>query len=275
MNSTLAHPEVPRKIILKVADEVWIATALLHREHADRKDFTVQEIIARARSENITGTLRPGVSVHAYLHCVANRPPNSAQYRMLYATEESARRLFRQSDDADPRRKGKITPEAEDVPPQYRHLLDWYRNEYAGLGLSRIFWDTNIFIYLMEGSGGNHDLARKLLDRMFARRDELITSTMTLGELLVKPLEANRLDLAQRYESLLGSRGVCVVNFDRNAARIYARLRLDRSIRPPDAIQLSCAAAAATNLFVTNDARLSQKTVSGVDFIVPLEKVFL
>jgi predicted nucleic acid-binding protein len=141
--------------------------------------------------------------------------------------------------------------------------------------LSRIFWDTNIFIYLMEGSGENHDLAQKLLTRMSSRHDELITSTMTLGELLVKPLDAGRPDLAQHYESLLGSPGVNVVSFDRNAARIYAKVRLDRSIRPPDAIQLACAAAATTNMFVTNDARLSQKTVSGVDFIVPLEKVFL
>ena len=36
-----------------------------------------------------------------------------------------------------------------------------------------------------------------------------------------------------------------------------------------------CAAAAETNLFVTNDARLSRKTVAGVDFIVPLNHVFL
>ena len=141
--------------------------------------------------------------------------------------------------------------------------------------MSRIFWDTNVFIYLMEGSGENHNLAQKLLDRMLVRRDELITSAMTLGELLVKPLEANRPDLAQRYEVLLGSRGVRLVSFDRDAARIYAKLRLDRTIRPPDAIQLACAAVAETNLFVTNDARLSQKTVSGIDFVLPLEKVFL
>jgi hypothetical protein len=149
MNSTLTHRDVPRKIGLKVADEVWIATALLHREHADRRDFTVREIIARARSENITGTLRPGVSVHAYLHCVANRPPNSAQYRMLYATGESVRRLFRQGDDADPKRKGKITPEAEDLPPQYRPLLDWYRTEFDGSATDN--WLSGVFE--MAGAG--------------------------------------------------------------------------------------------------------------------------
>ena len=54
-----------------------------------------------------------------------------------------------------------------------------------------------------------------------------------------------------------------------DAAWEYARLRRDRTIRPPDAIQLACASAAKTNLFITNDARLSRKTVAGVDVIVP------
>jgi hypothetical protein len=61
---------------LKVADEVWIVTALLHREHPERDDFTVAEIVERARKEGLTPELRPGVYVHAIVHCVANRPPN-------------------------------------------------------------------------------------------------------------------------------------------------------------------------------------------------------
>jgi hypothetical protein len=118
-------------VAVRVADEVWIATALLHREHPDREDFTVQEIISRAESEKITGELRPGVSVHAYLHCVANLPPNSAQYRMLYATGNNTRRLYREGDDTHPKRRGKITPEPQAVPARYQNLLVWYHNEYA------------------------------------------------------------------------------------------------------------------------------------------------
>jgi predicted nucleic acid-binding protein len=141
--------------------------------------------------------------------------------------------------------------------------------------MSRIFWDTNLFIYLLEGSGESFQLARRLLDRMAERRDELITSTLTLGELLVKPLEMGRSDLAERYERFLDSPGVSIVSFDRESARVYARLRQDRSIRPPDAIQLACASAAATDLFVTNDARLSRKSVPGIHFIAPLAHAFL
>jgi hypothetical protein len=114
-----------------VADEAWIATALLHRERPDRADFTVGEIVERARAENMTGSLRPGVSVHAYLHCVANRRPNPGMYRMLYATSKTTRRLFREGDDVHPKRKGKITPDPDTLPPQYRYLLDWYHKEYV------------------------------------------------------------------------------------------------------------------------------------------------
>src|SRR5437763_13316547 len=52
--------------------------------------------------------------------------------------------------------------------------------------------------------------------RMAARRDDLFTSTLTLGELLVRPLEMNRPDLADRYERMLGMRGIHIVDFDRD-----------------------------------------------------------
>jgi hypothetical protein len=118
---------------VKVADEVWIATALLHRENPKREDFSVSEIVARAQRENINGELRPGVQVHAYLHCVANLPPNPARYRMLYATGKNTRRLFRQGDDFHPdRRTGKATPSKESIPVRYQALLAWYQNKFVG-----------------------------------------------------------------------------------------------------------------------------------------------
>ncbi len=46
--------------------------------------------------------------------------------------------------------------------------------------------------------------------------------------------------------------------------------RQDRSIRPPDAIQLACASAARVDLFITNDERLSRRVVPGIHFIQSL-----
>lgn len=122
---------VATHVDLKVADEVWIAAALLHRAHPDREDFSVQEIIERARAERLTARLRPGVAVHIYTHAVANLPPTTGRYRLLFATGKTTRRLFRNGDKTHPGRTGKITPAAEDIPARYRPLLDWYSKEYS------------------------------------------------------------------------------------------------------------------------------------------------
>jgi hypothetical protein len=114
---------------IKVADEVWIATALLHREQPAQPDFTVEEIVERAAREGIAGPIRPGVYVHAVQHCVANRPPNPGRYRMLFETRPGRRRLFRNGDTYNPAREGaKITPNSEEMPYGYGGLLAWYRD---------------------------------------------------------------------------------------------------------------------------------------------------
>ena len=116
---------------LRVADEVWIATALLHREQPQRVDFTVQEIMQRLKDQNLAGTLRSSLHVHVISHCVANRPPSPAAHRMLLETSRGRRRLYRPGDLHHPQRRGRMSPVREDIPPQYRDLIDWYETEYA------------------------------------------------------------------------------------------------------------------------------------------------
>jgi hypothetical protein len=116
---------------LKVADEVWIAAALVQREHPEAADFSIEEIVERARREGLHTPPRPGVYVHVVQHCVANRPPNPGRYRMLFETSRGRRRLFRNGDAYHPdRENGKITPDRGDLPQQYEGLVDWY-NEWS------------------------------------------------------------------------------------------------------------------------------------------------
>lgn len=61
--------------------------------------------------------------------------------------------------------------------------------------------------------------------------------------------------------------------FELEAARRYSEIRSRSRVRPADAIQLACAAAANTDLFVTNDSRLSGLAVSGVTFITGIERI--
>ena len=136
---------------IKVADEVFLVTALLHRENPEREDFTISEIVERAARENLFGELRPGVRVHASLHCVANRAPNPGRYRMLYATGKRTRRLLRAGDDVHPGRTGKIWPDPEAVPQQYGDLLEWAKQQYGKSSPCRSRWLEGIL--QMRGMG--------------------------------------------------------------------------------------------------------------------------
>ncbi len=117
---------------IRVADEVWIATALLHLERPRETDFSLKDIKARIEREGLTDDPRAGISPHLSVHCVANRPPNGGTYRMLFETAPSRRRLFRRGDPYHPKRdRGKTTPERDHIPGKYHRLLDWYEREWA------------------------------------------------------------------------------------------------------------------------------------------------
>jgi len=109
--------------------------------------------------------------------------------------------------------------------------------------VSRVFWDTNLFIYLLEGSGPQSARMTQIRERMLERDDGLCTSTLTLGEVLVKPAEQGSDALRQRYEDVL-SQTARLIAFDRETARRH------RNIRLPDAIQLACAAQVGVDLFI-------------------------
>ena len=137
--------------------------------------------------------------------------------------------------------------------------------------MSRIFWDTNLFIYLLEDYGRLSKAVVGLRRNMLARGDQLLTSALTLGEILVKPAEEGNDELCHKYEEAITTAAL-VLPFDLKAARRYASIRCDRAVRAPDAVQLACAAGAVVDLFVTNDRRLQKKRVDGIQFIVSLDE---
>lgn len=138
--------------------------------------------------------------------------------------------------------------------------------------MTRIFWDTNLFIYLFEDYGSHSKGVVSLLAKMEERGDELLTSAITMGEVLVQPWAAGDMDRCTQYENALRSHAT-IVPFDIKASRSYAQLRAQpRKVSPPDAIQLACAAAAGVDLFLTNDVRLHGMRVDGIHFITSVDR---
>lgn len=125
------------------------------------------------------------------------------------------------------------------------------------VGTGPVALDSAVFIYYAEA----HPAYLPVVDPLFdaADREDLtiVTSAVTLLEVLVVPYRAGNLALANRYESLLTqSRGVIVREIDRAQLRAAAQLRSITGMRAPDALQVAAALAEGCTAFVTNDRRL-------------------
>lgn len=136
--------------------------------------------------------------------------------------------------------------------------------------MARVYWDTNLFIYLLEGQGALNHTVKEIRRGILERGDRLYTGSITVGEVLVGPAMTGQDEAEEAYLEFFRSSAVEIVQFDLKAAPHYARIRLDRSIGAADAIQLACAAAAEVDMFITNDDRLCKKRVPGIKFIVSL-----
>jgi uncharacterized protein len=139
--------------------------------------------------------------------------------------------------------------------------------------MARVFWDTNVFIYLFEQNPEWSPRVVEFRKKMASRGDELLTSWLTVGEILTKPKEVGNTMLEKSYLNFFTSAAVELVPFELEAAKRYADIRSRERVRPADAMQLACAAAAGTDLFVTNDSRLSGLAISGVTFITGIARI--
>lgn len=143
-----------------VADRIWIATALLHQEFCLRSDFTKDEIRRKMQEEGLAdGIERDTLIAHLDQHCVANVPPSSGKYRMLYETTPGGNlRLFRPGDFTwasrhQKRKPSKTVPKREEIPQRYWQLLDWYEMWSKTAQISGIpNWEDDPLIRLI-GSG--------------------------------------------------------------------------------------------------------------------------
>lgn len=124
-------------------------------------------------------------------------------------------------------------------------------------GAGPVALDTAVFIYFLE----EHPRFLPVVEPLFAAADEsrveLVTSGVTLLEVLVMPLRAGDSALAGRYDRLLTrSRGLRLLDLDRPLLRAAAHLRATLPIKTPDALQVTAALLTGSTAYVTNDRRL-------------------
>jgi predicted nucleic acid-binding protein len=132
--------------------------------------------------------------------------------------------------------------------------------------MTRVFWDTNLFIYLLQSHPGYGKRVEYLRRRSLARGDELCTSALAVGEVLAGVYrDKTEEDAAIVLKGI--QRTVTVFPFTADAMDLFSRLRAKHKTSAADTIHLACAAVAGVDLFLTNDKDLVKLHVPGIKFI--------
>ena len=120
--------------------------------------------------------------------------------------------------------------------------------------------DTTIFIYFIEKNPKYFDLLETIFKRCNSQEKpfKLVTSMITLIEVLTKPLKEKRKDIVEKYKgSILNSDNVFPIIVDKNISEKTAELRSKYGfLRTPDAIQLATGIISEADYFISNDKKL-------------------
>jgi predicted nucleic acid-binding protein len=118
-----------------------------------------------------------------------------------------------------------------------------------------VYVDTNAVIYRLERIEPYLTASGPLWDALDAGLASVVTSELTLLEVLVKPLRQGNSALASLYRTVLfGTIGLTSVPITRSILETAAQLRAVCQLKTPDAIHAATALEQGARLFVRNDA---------------------
>ena len=137
--------------------------------------------------------------------------------------------------------------------------------------MSRIYWDTMLFVYWIEEHPKYAARVGELHQKMVARGDTLCTSVFTAGEVLTGMYKQGAVAQAAETRNFFRMPNVEMLPFTLETADHYARIRGQHRVSPADAIHLASAAQAGVNLFLTHDYGLKNLAIPGIDFIAGMD----
>jgi len=119
----------------------------------------------------------------------------------------------------------------------------------------RIYLDTNVFIYALEGIMPWADELYDLFAAFDVGRCTAVTSELTLAECLVRPFAQRKDEVVKRYLAVLQTRRyLSIVSISKETLIESAKLRADCGVKLPDAIHAATARGEGCTVLVTNDA---------------------
>jgi uncharacterized protein len=132
--------------------------------------------------------------------------------------------------------------------------------------VSRIYWDSMMFIYLLEAHPVFGPKVRVFLEGMIARNDLLCSSVFSIGEVLTGPRRRGSQSGVDAVDRFFSSGSVDILPFDRITVDAYSKIRAKFRVTQADGIHLATAAEAKVDVFFTNDTALQKLSITGIKF---------
>lgn len=118
----------------------------------------------------------------------------------------------------------------------------------------KVYLDTNIIIYAVEGFANVAAQIRALLRAMDDAEIVALTSELTVAEALVKPIKDENETVQQAYKTFLTPTPMLqLAPVTRDILEEAARVRATTQLNLPDAIHLATAKLSGCDSFLTND----------------------
>jgi predicted nucleic acid-binding protein len=118
----------------------------------------------------------------------------------------------------------------------------------------RVYLDANIWIYASEGVSDYSQSLSALFEAVDAGLLKLVTSELSLAEILVRPIkEGNVLEQETYTEAITSTDGSTSIPINREILIRAAGIRANTKLKLPDAIHAATAINAGCTTFLTND----------------------
>ena len=128
------------------------------------------------------------------------------------------------------------------------------------------------FIYFVEKNPNYLDQVRDIFRYVDAGRLQIVTSAITLTEVLVMPIQKNQPHYEREYRDMLSNAAnITTVSVSSEIAELAARLRAKYRLRTPDALHVATAIQAGCGAFLTNDFAIQRVTEISVLLLDYLE----
>jgi predicted nucleic acid-binding protein len=126
-------------------------------------------------------------------------------------------------------------------------------------GRRGVVLDTMLWIYLFEDHAKYSAACSRLVQEAEAGTFSGVITPVTAAEILVKPLQQRRSDIAERYRMALGNLvniGLCP--FDAEVGFMAGALRAKYGLPLPDVMQAAAAMRNTPSALITNDKALKK-----------------